>query len=98
MSSSGSIGATHRPQSSSFLGLPYRILNMNPKRELLWGLWLESIYINININININIYIYIYIYRGSAVGALFSGCRRAQGSCASLRGFEFLTEPLNPKP
>ena len=30
---------THRPQSSSFLGLPYRILNMNPKKELLWGLW-----------------------------------------------------------
>ena len=30
---------THRPQSSSFLGLPYRILNMNPKTELLWGLW-----------------------------------------------------------
>ena len=33
---------THRPQSSSFLGLPHRtkrILNMNPKKELLWGLW-----------------------------------------------------------
>ena len=30
---------THRPQSSSFLGLPYRILNMNPQKELLWGLW-----------------------------------------------------------
>ena len=30
---------THMPQSSSFLGLPYRILNMNPKKELLWGLW-----------------------------------------------------------
>ena len=27
-------------QSSSFLGLPYRILNMNPQKELLWGLWL----------------------------------------------------------
>ena len=22
-----------------FLGLPYRILNMIPKKELLWGLW-----------------------------------------------------------
>ena len=22
-----------------FWGLPYRILNMNPKKELLWGLW-----------------------------------------------------------
>ena len=28
---------THRPQSSSFWGLPYRILNMNPKKELPWG-------------------------------------------------------------
>ena len=33
---------THRPQSSSFLGLPYRILNMNPKKELLWGLWVKT--------------------------------------------------------
>ena len=33
------VQVTHRPQSSSFLGLPYRILNMNPKKELLWGLW-----------------------------------------------------------
>ena len=32
---------THRPQSSSFLGFPYRILNMNPKKELLWGLWVD---------------------------------------------------------
>ena len=32
---------THRPQSSSFLGLPYRILNMNPKKEVLWGLWVN---------------------------------------------------------
>ena len=28
-----------RPHSSFFLGLPYRILYMNPKKELLWGLW-----------------------------------------------------------
>ena len=33
------ISLTHRPHSSSFLGLPYRVLNMNPKKELLWGLW-----------------------------------------------------------
>ena len=33
--------ATHRPHSGSFLGLPYRILNMNPKKELLWGLWVK---------------------------------------------------------
>ena len=29
----------YRPQSSSFLGFRYRILNMNPKKELLWGQW-----------------------------------------------------------
>ena len=28
-------------QSSSFLGLPYRILYMNLKKELLWGLWVD---------------------------------------------------------
>ena len=32
---------TQRPQSSSFLRLPYRILNMNPQKELLWGLWVK---------------------------------------------------------
>ena len=30
---------THRLHSSSFLGLPYRILNINHKKELLWSLW-----------------------------------------------------------
>ena len=30
--------STHRPLSSSFLGLPYRILNINHKKELLRGL------------------------------------------------------------
>ena len=29
---------THGLHSSSFLGLPYRILYMNPKKELLWSL------------------------------------------------------------
>ena len=29
---------THRLHSSSFLELPYRILCMNPKKELLWSL------------------------------------------------------------
>ena len=33
---------THRPHSSSFLGLPYRILDVNPKKELLWGLWVYT--------------------------------------------------------
>ena len=37
------IGLTHRPHSSSFLGLPYRILNMNPKKELLRGLWVVQL-------------------------------------------------------
>ena len=35
----GWIGFTQRPQSSSFSGLPYRILNMNRQKELLRGLW-----------------------------------------------------------
>ena len=30
---------THGPLSSSFLGLHYRTLNMNHKKELLRGLW-----------------------------------------------------------
>ena len=30
--------ASHMPHSSYFLGLPFRILNMNPQKELLWGL------------------------------------------------------------
>ena len=33
------LGATHRPLSSPFLGLPYRILNINYKKELLRSLW-----------------------------------------------------------
>ena len=33
--------STHRPPSSSFFGLPYRILNINHKRELLRGLWVS---------------------------------------------------------
>ena len=36
------MGFTHRPLSSSFLGLPYRILNINHKKELLRGLWVGS--------------------------------------------------------
>ena len=32
---------THGPLSSSFLGLPYRILNINHKEELLRGLWVN---------------------------------------------------------
>ena len=34
---------THRLLSSSFLGLPYRILNMNHKKELLRSLWVGQI-------------------------------------------------------
>ena len=34
--------STHRPLSSSFLGLLYRILmNMNYKKDLLRGLWVD---------------------------------------------------------
>ena len=33
------LGFAHRPLSSSFWGLPQRILNMNHKKELLRGLW-----------------------------------------------------------
>ena len=36
-----SFGFTHRPLSSSFLGLPDRILNLNHNKELLRGLWVE---------------------------------------------------------
>ena len=39
---SGKIWFTHRPLSSSFLGLPYRILNINHKKELLRGLWFRA--------------------------------------------------------
>ena len=35
--------STQRPLSSSFWGLPYRILNINHKKELLWGLWVDTI-------------------------------------------------------
>ena len=33
------ISTTHRPLSSSLLGLPYRILDINHKTELLRGIW-----------------------------------------------------------
>ena len=35
------LNPTHRPLSSSFLRLPYRILNINQKKELLRGLWVN---------------------------------------------------------
>ena len=35
----GVLEYTHRLLSSSFLGLPYRIRNMNHKKELLRSLW-----------------------------------------------------------
>ena len=37
------IAACHRPQSSSFLGLPYRILNMNPQKGTTLGLWVTAV-------------------------------------------------------
>ena len=33
---------THRPLSSSFLGVPDRILNINHKKEQLRGLWVSG--------------------------------------------------------
>ena len=37
------LNCTHRPLSSSFLGLPYRILNISHQKELLGGLWVVVI-------------------------------------------------------
>ena len=34
---------THRLRCSSFLGLPYRILNRNHTKELPWSLWVHAI-------------------------------------------------------
>ena len=34
---------TQRLHGSSFSGLPYRILYMNPKKELLWSLRVEAL-------------------------------------------------------
>ena len=33
------LGPTHTLHSNSFWGLSYRILNMNPKKEVLCSLW-----------------------------------------------------------
>ena len=33
------LGFTHRPLSSSYWGLPYRVVNINHKLELLRCLW-----------------------------------------------------------
>ena len=37
------LNPTHRPLSSSFLRLAYRILNINHKKELLRGLWVKPL-------------------------------------------------------
>ena len=37
------LAITQRPQSSSLLGVPHRIQNINPQKELLWGLWVEEL-------------------------------------------------------
>ena len=36
------LNSTHTPLSSSVLGLPYRILNISHKKELLRGLWVVT--------------------------------------------------------
>ena len=38
---------THRPLSSSFLGLPYRILHILHKKELLRGLWVGVVILQV---------------------------------------------------
>ena len=64
-------GPTHRLHSSSFLGLPYRILNMNRKKELLWSLWvtvrvwsLESLCGPLTVTIRGNLLTFHEIQRG----------------------------------
>ena len=42
MESPHDVVTTHRPLSSSLLGLPSLILNINHKKELLGGLWVDS--------------------------------------------------------
>ena len=37
------LGTTLTLHSSSFLGLPYRILNINHKKQLLWSLWVDRV-------------------------------------------------------
>ena len=49
----------YRLHSSSSLGLPYRILNMNPKKELLWSLYLAVEGGNLALGY---ICIYLFIY------------------------------------
>ena len=41
----GDLGFTHRPLSSSLLGLPYRILKINHNKELLTGPWVGLCYL-----------------------------------------------------
>ena len=53
-----SLNNTHRLLSSSFLGLPYRILNIHHKKELLRSLWVHIIEY---------IYIYMYIIYGPVI-------------------------------
>ena len=46
------LGLTHRLLSSSFLGLPYRILNMNLiKKELLRSLWVGLSDLGFGVNV-----------------------------------------------
>ena len=43
--------STHRLQSSSFLGLPYRILNITHKKEPLWSLWVQRCFLQFDIEL-----------------------------------------------
>ena len=44
------LNLTHGLRSSSFFGLPYRILNMNHKQALLRSLWVKAIQETLSIN------------------------------------------------
>ena len=45
-SPTGKVVNTHRPLSSSFLGLPCRILNINHKKELFRSLWVMKVQVH----------------------------------------------------
>ena len=52
---------THRLLSSSFLGLLYRILNMNPEKELLRSLWVDRAFKYIHRSSKLLELAYVYV-------------------------------------
>ena len=45
------VKSTHRLRRSSFVGLPYRILNTNHKKELLRSLWVRMMAVMVNLDV-----------------------------------------------